>query len=238
MSEPSKPSFFHTMPGCLTAITGLIGAVSALLVTLNQLGLFERTEPPRPEPGPYVDTRPAPDVDPVEGNMLNFIEDQVVDERNRAARAEALRLHTERMALRSDRLAAVAAQQEAQGQRFYNTLAIANGCHAPLFAAIHYQDLDNHWVARGWWRVEPGQTAPTDARSMSANVYFYAENKDLNLFWSGEGQPDSVEKEIIDERFDYLDGEPFVYDNPRKVFFFRANTGADWTSYTHTFTCN
>lgn len=235
MSEPSKPSFFSTMPGCLTAVASLIGAVTALLVTLNQVGFFSGTEPP--QPGPHEDPRPAP-VDPVESDALNFIDSQLGEERRQAAKAEALRLHTERMALRSQRLDSVAAQQEAQGQRLHNTLAIANGCHAPLFAAIHYQDLDNHWVTRGWWQVQPGQTAATDARPTSANVYFYAENTGLNLFWSGEGQPDSVEKEIIDERFDYLNGEPFVYDNPRKVSFFRANTGPDWTSYTHTFTCD
>ena len=46
MSENSNGhSWWHTLPGVITAVTGLLTAVSGLLLALNQAGIFEDKEP-------------------------------------------------------------------------------------------------------------------------------------------------------------------------------------------------
>jgi hypothetical protein len=48
LDQPSngKPSFWTTLPGVLTAITGFIGAVAALLVAIQQFSGGKQTPPP------------------------------------------------------------------------------------------------------------------------------------------------------------------------------------------------
>lgn len=42
--QQAKPGFFHTLPGLLTAIGGVIGSIVALLTALIQLGTFRDTQ--------------------------------------------------------------------------------------------------------------------------------------------------------------------------------------------------
>jgi hypothetical protein len=52
--RPGPPSWWHTLPGILTALAGIITAVAGLLVALNQTGAFERG--PK-EPAEATETR-------------------------------------------------------------------------------------------------------------------------------------------------------------------------------------
>ncbi len=40
MAEPSKQSWWHTIPGILTAVAGLITAVTGMIIALHQIGVF------------------------------------------------------------------------------------------------------------------------------------------------------------------------------------------------------
>lgn len=61
MAGDEKPgSWWQTVPGVLTAIAGIIGAVSGLIVALHQAGIFggEKEKPAR-EPAPSAVTQKA-----------------------------------------------------------------------------------------------------------------------------------------------------------------------------------
>lgn len=58
MERPStERSFWHTLPGMMTAVAGIITAVASLILALNQAGILRPDGPPEP-PVPVV--RPAP----------------------------------------------------------------------------------------------------------------------------------------------------------------------------------
>lgn len=44
--EPRPTSWWHTLPGMLTALAGVVTAVTGLLIALNQLGIFPRSDAP------------------------------------------------------------------------------------------------------------------------------------------------------------------------------------------------
>jgi hypothetical protein len=61
--EKSKGSWWHTVPGMLTALTGIIGAITSLILALHQAGLFG--VPPQDVPRHEVRELPVPPPLPV-----------------------------------------------------------------------------------------------------------------------------------------------------------------------------
>lgn len=65
MADEGKPgSWWHTLPGVLTAVAGIIGAVSGLLIALNQIGFFEAAKEPQPKKAEVAPPKPAPPQPP------------------------------------------------------------------------------------------------------------------------------------------------------------------------------
>lgn len=61
MGEGEKPtSWWQTLPGVLTAIAAVIGAVSGLIIALKQAGVFDAKEEPAPPKAAIVPQIPAP----------------------------------------------------------------------------------------------------------------------------------------------------------------------------------
>lgn len=46
MDPSPPPSWWHTMPGLLTALAGAITAIAGLIIALSQAGLLGSTPPP------------------------------------------------------------------------------------------------------------------------------------------------------------------------------------------------
>ena len=134
---------------------------------------------------------------------------------------EVLRLHEERVEARKERLLAVAERLQKSEQREYARVVLRSACPYEIAVALHYQDLDEAWVTRGWWLVPARGKVTTDAMTRGRALYLYAENKAVGRTWDGAGSDGSVSLTIGDSKFDHVEGEPFPYEGPRSASFFR-----------------
>ena len=107
-----------------------------------------------------------------------------------------------------------------------HTLKIRNDCQAgPIFAAITFAlperkgaDGKDIWVTQGWFKVDPGQTADTEAASFVGRFYIYAEG--AGLTWQGEGKPGAVVQGVVNNAFARYGTDAALGDNKRAVSFF------------------
>lgn len=152
-------------------------------------------------------------------------------------REEARRVREERMTARKERMAAIAGGYGEGGRRQYRRIALRNTCRYAIAVALHYRDLDDSPVTRGWWEVAPGGSLTTDAMTRDASFFLYAENQRVGRTWDGEGQADALALPISDEKFDLVDGEPLLFRAPRTVSFAKRATGTEWTDALETFEC-
>lgn len=153
-----------------------------------------------------------------------------------ALREELRLLHDERIAARRGRIALIAERYEGE-VRAYDVISLANRCRVVVSVALYYLDLDDRWITRGWWNLDPGAIVETDAKTRNSVLYFYAENRAEGRSWTGDGRDDSLTLSVVDNRFDHLDDDRWAYDEPRKVSFFRRDTGEDWIDHVETFDC-
>ena len=142
-------------------------------------------------------------------------------EQTRTMKEEVLRLHEERVAVRKDRLLAVAERLQEGERRDYARVVLRSGCPYEIAVALRYQDLDEAWVVRGWWLVPARGKVTTDAMTRGRALYLYAENKAVGRTWDGAGSDGSVSVTISDSKFDHVEGEPFPYEGSRSTSFFR-----------------
>lgn len=161
---------------------------------------------------------------------------EILEEETAALHEELRLLHEERIAARRDRIELIAARHQGE-VRAYDTIALENRCRFTVSAALHYKDLDDRWITRGWWNLEPGATVETDAKSRNSVLYFFAENRAEGKSWTGDGQDDSLTLSVVDSRFDHLDDDRWPYDPPREVAFFRRQTGEEWVDHVESFEC-
>lgn len=154
-----------------------------------------------------------------------------------AFREELRLLHAERIDARRGRIALIAERHEAAGARAYDEITLENRCRFVVSVALHYLDLDDRWITRGWWNLDPGATVETDAMTRNSVLYFYAENRAEGRSWTGEGRDDSTTEKVVDSRFDHLDGDRWAYEEAREVSFFRRDTGEEWVEHVETFDC-
>lgn len=157
-------------------------------------------------------------------------------EETAALREELRLLHEERILARRDRIELIADRHDGE-VRAYDTISLENRCPFTVSVAIHYKDLDDRWISRGWWNVEPGVTTETDAKTRNSVLYFFAENRSVGKSFDGEGRDDSTVESIVDSKFDHLDDDRWAYAEPRKVSFYRRATGEDWIDHVEIFEC-
>ena len=162
---------------------------------------------------------------------------KLLAEQGAAVKAELRGLYDERIKLRKERIAGIAERFTTAKGAEYDKVLLNNTCSFNIAVALYYMDLDDTWISRGWWTIAPGDTVTTDAMSRNAYLYFYAENKEQGRTWDGKGKADSLELSIVDEKFDALEGDRFVYENPRTVSFYRKKTAERWGEHTETFEC-
>jgi len=160
----------------------------------------------------------------------------LLDEETRALHEELRLLRDERIAARRGRIALIAERYEGE-VRAYDTVSLSNSCRFTVSVALHYNDLDDRWITRGWWNVDPGATLETDAKTRNSVLYFFAENRSEGKSWTGDGRDDSLTLSVVDSRFDYLDHDRWAYREPRKVAFFRRDTGEEWVDHVESFDC-
>lgn len=220
--------FFSLVVGALTCTAVLLSvpAVQDLIGRLLRSG-----------EEPAAVTKSA--ADPKTETLNQLLEEQrrLLEEHSQATRAEVVKLHDERMDLRKQRIEALAEKFSVRNERSFDKLLLRNKCSHDISVALHYMDLDDSWISRGWWAVKPGETVTTDAMTRNSYVFFFGENRTAGRQWDGVGKEGSIELAIADVKFDQLDGETFVYPGPRTVSFFRRETGNTWTDFTETFEC-
>jgi uncharacterized membrane protein len=154
-----------------------------------------------------------------------------------ALREEMRRARDERMTARKERMLAIAARYGEGERRQYHRIRLRNTCRYPVAVALHYRDIDDSAVTRGWWEVAPGDSVTTDAMTRDGAFYLYAENQAVGRRWDGEGSGDALALELGDEKFDQLEGEPHLFREPRTVSFAKRDTGPQWTDALETFEC-
>lgn len=178
------------------------------------------------------------DVPRVEGERAESegLGRQLADEMQ-AMREESRLLREERVATRKERMLAIAERRRKGGALEYDRIVLRSACPYEIAVSLHYQDLDDAWVTRGWWLVPPRESVTTDAMTRSQVLYFYAENQGVGRVWDGTGQEGSISRTVSDSRFDHVVGERFPYEAPRTVSFFRRLSGKEWMDYTEVFEC-
>jgi hypothetical protein len=190
-----------------------------------------------PAPPPEAAGRSSvPDEDSA-GRQLIEEQRKLIAEQSQAVREELRKLHDERIALRKVRIETLADGFTDGDRREYDQILLENTCGHVIAVALHYRDLDEAWVTRGWWMVQPGETVETDAYSRNAYLYFFAENGAVGRKWDGEGEEGALALDIVDEKFDHLEDDRFVYAAPRRVPFYRRKTGDAWGPHREKFEC-
>jgi hypothetical protein len=212
--------------GCLALLVGLV----ALLVVATATGPGRRLLG-SVAPGAVATLVPGAGASAVEEQR------QALDVEAEALREEARRLREERMTARKERMLAIAARHREGERRQYHRIRLDNRCRYAIAVALYYRDLDLSFVTRGWWEVAPGATMTTDAMTRDPEFYLYAENRAVGRTWDGAGQSGAIAREIGDEKFDQLDGEPLLFREPRTASFARRDTGAEWADAVETFEC-
>lgn len=162
---------------------------------------------------------------------------KLLAEQSLAVRDELRRLYEERVESRRVRIDGIAQGLTKGEDHEYDTLVLVNQCAFPIDVAIYYRDLDDKWITRGWWSVAAGASVTTNAYTRNAFVYFYAENANVGRVWDGTGKAQAINLSVVNNRFDYLEGDRFVWDDPRTVSFYRRHTGDKWTNYDEIFEC-
>ena len=122
---------------------------------------------------------------------------RLLAEETKALRAELRSLHDERIATRRDRITNLAERFHEGEEAEYDTIALRNACTVEIAVALHYLDLDDAWITRGWWNVAPGQTVTTDAMTRNAYVYFYGENRSAGRSWNGDGTEEALTLDVV-----------------------------------------
>ncbi|MDX1998108.1 MAG: DUF1036 domain-containing protein [Thermoanaerobaculia bacterium] len=174
----------------------------------------------------------AAEPDPVRQQQEALVEEQV-----QAAREQTRRLYDERIELRRQKIQLISERLEKDGRREFDKILLVNQCPHEIAVAINYLDLDDKWIVRGWWNLKAGEETTTDAMTKNAKIYFYAENIPSGWKFDGSNRPGSRMLPVVDERFDYLEGETNLYPNPRNVSFYLVETGTTWTEHREVFAC-
>jgi uncharacterized membrane protein len=161
---------------------------------------------------------------------------RLVDEAG-ALKEETRRLHEERVAARKERLLAVAERLQKVGRREYARVVLRSACPYEIAVALRYHDLDEAWVTRGWWLVPARGEVTTDAMTRDRALYLYAENLAVGRTWDGVGSEGAVSLTVSNSKFDHVEGEPFPYEGPRSVSFFRHRDDEDAADLEQVFEC-
>jgi uncharacterized membrane protein len=217
--------------GCSRLVLGVLVGLALLVGLIASRGGFEGGWRALTSSfgGGEQDTEPRQDA---------FAEQlQALQEQAQLLEGEILRLHQERMALRKERIQGLATQYTKGDARQYDRILLHNRCSFPLDVALYYRDLDDAWIARGWWRVEPDATVTTDAMSRTSPVYFYAENLTESRVLDGTSDEGAQTLEVSNSRFDSVQEDAFRYPGLRSVSFYPRQTGEIWTDFVEELRC-
>jgi hypothetical protein len=119
------------------------------------------------------------------------------------------------------------------------TLGFKNSCSVPIYVAVNYRDVGNNWRTRGWWTVNPGETAkPAGVESNNTILYLYAENQIQSLYWEGSRSAGSIVRNVPTHEFELRDDTPLPFAETRPLSFYMWQITGSPGEYTHEFTCS
>ncbi len=218
-----------------------IGFWSMILGAITCLAVLSSIPPVQPFlakmfPRPPAERTADGGEEVADAQLLLDEQRKLLSEQTQAVHQELRRVHDERIALRRQRIDSLAEKFTGE-KREYDRILLRNQCDHVISIALYYLDLDSAWITRGWWGVEPGQTVTTDAMTRNAFVYFYAENQQVERVWDGTGKDNAISLPVVDDRFDHLAGEAFVYDSPHTVSFYQKKTEDAWGDHVEVFEC-
>lgn len=226
--RPSRQEVARNRAGCLVLLL-IIGGVTFVMWQNQERQRSDDWN----EPTATEDVTTS-GLDPVVREQHELL----LDEQAQAAREQTRRLYEERIELRRQRILLISERLERDGEREYDKLILVNRCPHEIAVAVNYADLDGKWIVRGWWNVKAGDEVTTDAMTKSDTVYFYAENTSEGWIFDGTNRQGSRSLSVVNDRFDYLEGETFLYENPTEKSFYPATIPKDAVDYTETFECN
>lgn len=96
-----------------------------------------------------------------------------------------------------------------------------NECDRCIYAAVRYKDLDDTWVTKGWFKVDPGDDAFV-ATTRNSIIHMYAESEgpdDERIYWSGN------------------DSQDYIRGSDKQYGFIEKRIGGNFGRYDHRFTC-
>lgn len=214
--------------GCVALLVGLAALLIVASTTTPGRRFLGSLVPGLAGPPAVAGTAPDPGLAAQREAMATQIE---------ALGDEARRMREERMSARKERMLTIAAGYGEGERRQYHRIRLRNTCRYPVATALHYRDLDDSPVTRGWWEVAPGDSVTTDAMTRDAVFYLYAENQGVGRTWDGRGRDDALPLVVSDEKFDLVEGEPRLFRAARSVSFAKHDAGPQWTDALETFDC-
>lgn len=76
----------------------------------------------------------------------------------------------------------------------YETVAFKNKCHKPIAIFVHYLRLNNTWITKGYYKLNPNQMAQI-FNTRNTIFYYYAQSMDGTIVW--KGQYDFIYKNVV-----------------------------------------
>lgn len=78
-------------------------------------------------------------------------------------------------------------QNQPQPQDSFNRVYVTNKCNQPILVAANYKELNNQWTAKGFWQIQPGQSAYI-ANTRNTILELNGVSIDGRLHWSGSSK--------------------------------------------------
>ena len=115
-----------------------------------------------------------------------------------------------------------APEATAQVRGNHDRIYLRNECNRKIQTAIHVEDINGGWVTKGWYILQPGESAYV-ADTRNSTFYVYAESvgpKSKRLYWWAE---------------DFW--TPVRGSNQSYGFTVQQISTREWGTWTHRFTC-
>lgn len=115
----------------------------------------------------------------------------------------------------------------------YYTISIKNNCDKIISIAIHYKAIEDEWVTKGWWNINPHDSITTDINTRNREIYFYAQGGGYK--WNGENKENSVNRDVINKAFMCVGNQQLEGKGKKTVSFFKRELNKRYGNYNESF---
>jgi hypothetical protein len=202
--------------GALIAIAVALFIIILIVVGINNANERQRAEAARIEAQRQEEARQEAE---------RQAERRRIEEERQRAEAERLRQAQEQLEIlqasqNSDALDEIIRQRAALLGPNVIRVAVHNQCsdggRIILAATFQLPDGSDRWVTEGWWEIKPNERIQLDAVTTNRNFYFYGHSDDGKQ-WTGDGDSQAIDAEVVDNKFGYVRGGPALGKNKRSV---------------------